>query len=376
MKVRIDQAPVFCLFGFALVVGYLKAPTPPPARFAAPQTVARPTTSAGLQRELLFAAAPSAHASSLTELSDGRIAAAWYAGAYEGAEGVRIWFSTKDGMGWTNPRVIADGVTTIAATRIGARTLGNPIIHFQSRRLHLWYVSVAFGGWSVSSINHSVSDDLGETWSAPRKLVTSPFFNISTLVRARPVALEGDEIGLPVYHELAAKRAEWLRLDSEGRVLGKVRIPSERAALQPAVAPIDATRAIALMRASAGRLIVANTDDGGASWNPAASLDIENHDTSVAVLRLASGRLLLAANPGRGRAILQLFVSPDHGHTWHSAKIIEQDTTGALEYSYPSLLQTRDGQIHLSYTFRRQTIAHTTFDEAMLDEALLDEAPQ
>jgi predicted neuraminidase len=321
--------------------------------------------------EKLPVVAPFAHAASLAELPDGRLAAAWYAGSREAAGDVAIWFSTRDGAGWSAPRTAATRATTTAATGAYVGILGNPVLYAEGARLHLWYVSVGFGGWAMSSINHSVSDDGGDKWSPAEKLLTTPFLNVSTLLRTPPVALADGGIGLPVYHEFIANRGEWLRLSAQGRVLEKARMPSQRPALQPAVAALDAGRALALLRDSGtgdGRVMAAISTDGGLNWQASPSTPIANHNSSVALLRLASGRLLLAANPqsGGARSVLTLFLSPDEGKTWTQARVIENDPEGKAAYAYPSLLQTRDGRIHLVYSWRYQTIAHAVFSEAWL----------
>jgi predicted neuraminidase len=358
-------------FAVALCFALLRAPQPQPPAFVAPPQPALSSLPAEFSLEKLPAMAPAAHASSLTELADGRLALAWYAGTREGAPDVEIWFSTRDAAGWSSPRVVATRVDTAAETGASVRKLGNPVLYAQDKRLHLWYVSVAVGGWSGSSINHKTSDDGGQSWSLAERLVTSPLFNLATLVRTPPVALVNGELGLPVYHELFAPHAEWLRLAASGRILGKARLPSSSSALQPAVAVIDEHRALALLRSAArqdGTIMADATADGGATWQSSASLPIANHNTSVALLRLRSGRMLLAANPRRGRNLLQLFLSDDDGNSWRPARVIENDADEGSEYSYPALLQTADGRIHLSYTFRRQTIAHAVFSEAAVTE--------
>jgi predicted neuraminidase len=358
-------------FAIALASALWRAPTPESAAFTRPS----PATPSVLPREFavekLPVVAAMAHASSLTALPDGRLAAAWFAGSREGASDVEIWFSVRDAKGWNAPRVVATPADTAAATAAVVRALGNPVLYAQGKRLHLWYVSVAFGGWAVSSINHRASDDGGESWSPPEKLVTSPFFNISTLVRAPPIALADGGLGLPVYQEFVAKRAEWLRISAQGRIVGKTRMPSPRPGLQPAVAAIDEHNGLALLRDGGrqpGRIMADVSADGGATWRESASPGIGNPDSSVALLRLASGRLLLAANPLNGRYLLQLFLSDDNGKTWRASRVVESDPNGEAEYSYPALLQTSDGRIHLAYTFQSQAIAHAVFSEAWLTE--------
>lgn len=322
------------------------------------------------EHERLPSIAPLSHAASLTELADGRLALAWYAGKHEAAADVKIWFSVRDPSGWSTPRVVATREDTTAAVGAKVKALGNPVLSRIGRRLHLWYVAVSVGGWSGSWISYKFSDDGGINWSTAERLATSPFFNLGTLVRNSPVALIDGGLGLPIYQELFSQRAEWLRVAHDGRILGKSRLPSSTSAIQPAAVAIDGRDGLALLRTADKHYfatMVSVTHDAGATWEQSTTLPIENHNTSLALLRLRSGQLLLAANPQRGRYVLQLFKSGDNGRNWQPGRIIERDSNEHAEYSYPSLLQSADGRIHLTYTFQFNSIAHVSFTEAAID---------
>lgn len=356
-------------FVLALAAALWRAPQPAAPAFAVPAPAAAPALAVEFAAEALPIAGASAHAATLAELPDGRLAAAWFAGSREGAADVAIWFSVREADGWSPPRAIATRTGTAADTLSHVRKLGNPVLFRQGNRLHLWYVSAALGGWAGSSINHTVSDDGGQTWSPATRLVTSPFLNISTLVRTPPLPLADGGLGLPSYHEFIGKHGEWLRLGPDGRILGKVRFAQDRAALQPAAAVAGPREALALLRDAGpgdGHVLAAATTDGGASWQAQPPLPIHNPNASLALLRLASGRMLLATNPVNGRHVLQLFLSTDGGKTWEGSKTIENSADTGAEFSYPVLLQGRDGRIHLAYTWQRQGIRHAAFSEAWL----------
>lgn len=343
----------------------------PSALPAAPAASVAPVTA-----RLLPNPQPSAHAPTLAELPaeyGGRITAAWFAGSAEGARDVAIHFATFDGHDWSAPRAIMTREQAQRDTGRLVRKLGNPVLAANGRgRLHLWFVSVGYGGWAGSSINHAESADGGATWTPAEKLITSPFWNLSTLVRTPPLALDtghGELWGLPAYHEFAAKRAEWLRLDAGGRVRDKARLPGTQQALQPAVAALDARRALALMRDAgpANRIRASTSADNGERWETARSTDLPNPNASVALLRLHDGRLLLAWNPQTAnRNKLALSVSRDQGATWSPPRLVE-DAAGGDEFSYPALLQGRDGTIHLAYTWQRKAIKHLAFAPAWLE---------
>ncbi|MCL2162291.1 MAG: exo-alpha-sialidase [Betaproteobacteria bacterium] len=357
----------------ALALPMLKPLPESAARSVTPSTAATPTTIAQSNMERLFLPNPaaSAHSVSLADLGGSHIAAAWFAGSREGAPDVDIVFATFDGKAWsqTRPIMTRARVQNDTGRRVGK--LGNPVLWRDTAgRLHLWFVSVGYGGWACSAINHSLSDDDGITWSPARRLITSPFFNISTLVRSAPILLADGGVALPVYHELAAKRPEWLRLDARGQIVDKQRIPASVGLLQPSAVAFDAHDIIVLMRDASRkhRVHATRSTDGGARWTHAVATDLPNPDASVALLHLADGRLLLASNPDEhGRGQLALQVSSDRGQSWSPPQFVER---GADEknkgYSYPALFQDENSIVHLAYTWRREAIVHLRFAPAEL----------
>jgi predicted neuraminidase len=229
---------------------------------------------------------------------------------------------------------------------------------------------MGLAGAATSTLNHSFSTDAGQTWMKPSRLQTSPFANISTLTHAAPVPLADGGLGLPLHHPFISQHGEWLRLSPTGQILDKVRLPLDTRTQQPAVVALDAQRALALLRDAGpapGKIQVAHTHNGGLSWQAGEPLALPNPNSAIALIRLRSGRLLLAGNPEIGREALLLWVSTDAGQTWQASRTVEAAADGGAEFSDPALLQGSDGRIHLLYTWRRQHIKHATFTEAWLD---------
>lgn len=354
----------------ALALPSLRQPAPPRVRLSVIQP-ALANAPAGMERRFLPNPAPSAHSVTLCDLGKGNIAAAWFAGSREGAADVNIVFATFDGKVWSPARPIVTREQLQHDVQRLVRKLGNPVLWRDAKGvLHLWFVSVGYGGWAGSAINHMQSDDDGATWSTARRLITSPFLNISTLVHGAPLALEDGGVALPVYHEFIAKRPEWLRLDARQRVIDKVRLPASTHELQPAAAAFDDHDILALLR-DAGpthRIHASHSADGGAHWTDATTTVLPNPNAGIALLRLADGRLLLASNPEEtDRNLLALQVSSDRGKTWSAPRFIERGSSDE-EYSYPALLQDETGMIHLAYTWQRKKICHIRFAPATLDE--------
>lgn len=351
------------------------------------------------------------HAASVVELRDGSLRAVWFSGSREGSGDVTIQTAVLDkgSQQWGPETTLFDRSQLQRGLWRYVKKIGNPVIaRATDGSLHLWMVNVSLGGWAGSAITWSRSDDEGATWSAPKRLVTSPFLNISTLVKAAPVAMTQGQTSLPVYHEFITKFAELLHIDSSGRVIDKVRIPGSHTSLQPVVLVRSALEAQAFMRATqGGRVMSSTTQDGGLTWAVAAPLALPNPNSALAGAVLRDGSRWLALNPtsaGREKLALTTLDEPaakaitveptpqnsslsnplglkdyaaalgselkSNGATEaqvraYVASATRQlcgDTSCAQEFSYPFLLQSRDGSLHLVYTWHRSRIKHMRFD--------------
>ena len=348
-------------FGAAL----WRAPNPPQPAFATPPPAVPSSLPALFTAEMLWRETGSAAAPNLTELPDGRIAAAWLAGP---EDAMTVRFSVRERGGWRSPVLIATPESTAGGTFAQISKLGSPVLHAEGSWLHLWYASSTLG----SSINHSVSTDGGKSWTKPARLQTSPFANFGDSVRTAPLPLADGGLGLPISHDFIGQYGEWLRLSPTGQIVGKLRLPSAGSTLQPAVAALDEQRAIAMLRDAGpapGSLRVATTADGGRSWQEGGALAVANPNSSITLLRLKSGRLLLAGKPANGRQALLLWLSADQGKTWQEVRTVETAPDSAADYANPALLLGRDGRIHLVYEWRKQGIKYVVFSEAWLDGA-------
>lgn len=336
-----------------------EAPTLPTTPLLPPESRLLPNPSA------------SAHSVSLAPVGQEHVAAAWFAGSREGARDVAILFATFNGRNWSDPRTAVGRKTAQASSGRVLRKLGNPVLWQDPQGvLHLWYVSVSYGGWAGSSINHTQSADGGDSWSPPQRLITSPFWNLSTLVRSTPLPLADGGLILPVYHEFITKRAEWLRLDAQGRVMDKLRLPGSQKLLQPAAVALDDLHTLVLLRDGGPRhrIHLSRSADGGQHWQASLPTELPNPNAGIALLRLADGRLLLAYNPqSADRDRLALALSTDDGKSWSLPRLIEHGEEGE-EFSYPALTQDEQGMIHLAYTWKRERIKHLRFPLEWLKE--------
>lgn len=317
---------------------------------------------------------PAVHGANLIETLDGGLLATWFGGSREGGRDVVLWAATlpPGSSNWSTPhRIIGPSETRTALGRY-IKTVGNSVLaRGEQNTLWLFYVSVSVGGWAMSSLNAVLSHDEGKTWDAPRRLITSPFLNVSTLNKTAAIHFSDGSIGLPVYHELIGKFSQLLLLDQTGRVLDKIRMTSGRLSIQPMVIALDSQQAISLMRDSGpkpGRVRVSRSKDAGQHWSTEARLHLANADSAVTGLRRPDGSLLLVYNDTEsGRSSLALAVSRDQGQNWNTVKHLEQSPDSTSEFSYPYLIRTGNGTMHLLYTWNRTRIRHISFNDNWVD---------
>ena len=366
------------------------------------------------------------HAPSIVELRDGSLRAVWFSGSREGAGDVTIQTAVLNNgsQQWGPESSLVDRAQLQRDLWRYVKKIGNPVIaRAPDGSLHLWMVNVSLGGWAGSAITWSRSEDDGSTWSAPKRLVTSPFLNISTLVKAAPVGMTHGQFSLPVYHEFITKFAEVLRIDLNGDVLDKVRIPGSHTSLQPVVLASSAQIAQAFMRATqGGQVMSSTTQNAGQTWAVAAPLALPNPNSALAGAVLQDSSRWLALNPttvGREKlalvklgdpAIKEIAVEPPNQNGNMTSPLGIQDYAAVLgaelkskglteaniaaylasaqrqlctgascaqEFSYPFLLQSRDGTLHLVYTWHRTRIKHIRFDLSAMssNQAVVHDRP-
>jgi predicted neuraminidase len=422
---------LLALLAVAFGAAFLKAGSFPSVAVFAP-TPAANIAAATAHAESRFASSKlhtQVHAASAIELKDGSVRAFWFSGSREGAADVTIHsavFDTQLGR-WGAETVVASRESTQQGLHRYVSKVGNPVpARTADGRLWLYYVTVSLGGWAGSSITAISSDDEGLSWSAPRRLITSPFANISTLVKGAPFMYADGTLGLPVYHESFSKFAELLRLDRHGTVIDKQRLAAGgQGSLQPVVLVQDAQRATVLTRYSGSetphRARTMNTQDGGLHWSAPVASALPNPDAALSAVVLADGRWLAALNNQEaGRDGLSLMLSADHGASWRVVQVLEDQrgqsaaecerridsalqqsdavvanaapavyaeyhasasvkvqAAGAcnFEFSYPYLIQTRAGDFHLLYTWNRVFIKHLHFDPAWVEQRLREAVP-
>ena len=315
---------------------------------------------------------PSVHAGSVTQLDNGDVLAVWFAGSREGAADVAIYSRRyrADINKWTPPIVITDRERTARELGRYIRKLGNPVIYTDAQGgVWLYYVTVSVGGWAGSSITVKYSDNGGRRWSPARRLITSPFMNLSTLVKASPIRMEDGQLVLPVYHEMITKFGELLHFDQEGQLLYKTRMTQDPEALQPWLVATSSTSGQAFYRRAGNappRVLINETSNGGGNWSSLRATEEANPGAAVSVIRTHTGKLLMAYNPTKDNRNQLALASSTDGKRWQHLRMLESGE-GDNEFSYPYLARGNAGDYHLIYTWNRRLMRYMRFNDAWLE---------
>jgi predicted neuraminidase len=304
--------------------------------------------NAAIVKQFIFEDAPfaSAHASNIVELKNGDLLATWFAGSAEGKPDVAIWTARNHQGRWSQPVVLV---------REPAIACYNPVV-FYSRDGRLW-LYYKFGPspreWTAG---RRWSDDDGQTWSAAEHLAAGLYGPI----RTKPLVLGDGTIVSGTSVESYRSWACWIERSTDNgrtwRRIGPITVPGKDGIIQPSIVELGPNhlRLYAGSKKQIGRICVADSFDAGLIWGDARPLDIPNPNSGIDVVKLRDGRFVLVYNDStEQRTPLNLAVSHDGEHFQNFATL--ESAPG--EFSYPSLVQSRSGDLLLTYTWQRRRIA-------------------
>ena len=213
-------------------------------------------------------------------------------------------------------------------------------------------------GWNHCRLLR-MSTDHGVTWSEDLPMFEETLWCVP---RNPPITLADGVLVLPVEGLQEKVEGSYFltlaREESEWRCAGFTSGGS-----QPAVVQRRDGSLLALLRHSRN-ITQIESRDAGQTWTTAVPTVLSNPDSGITMTKLANGHLLVVYNdsPTR-RTPLVVVRSIDEGKTWEEPRHLESNPG---EYSYPCIIQTADGKIHVSYTYRRYSIKHVEFNEDWL----------
>jgi predicted neuraminidase len=345
------------LFLFALISG-----------FFASDCATASGQDAILKSEFIYESAlfPACHASTIVETKSGLVAA-WFGGTGERHPDVCIYVSRNVDGHWTPPVEVANGVG-FESNRLPT---WNPVL-FQPKNgpLLLFYkVGPSTATWWGML---TTSTDDGKTWSPPQRLPNG----ILGPIKNKPVQLANGDIlcgsstegknGWFVHFERTSDLGKtWQATPpvNDGKKIG---------AIQPSILFQTDGKLEAIGRTRNGKIFKIWSGDGGVTWGRMLLTDLPNPDSGTDAVNLKDGRQLLVYNhntkdktANKGRSPLNVAISDD-GLNWQAALVLEDDPSAPNGFAYPAVIETSDGLVHITYTWKRKRIKHIVIDPAKL----------
>lgn len=315
------------------------------------------------------------HASTIIETKEGLICA-FFAGTKEKHQNVGIRVAHYKNGVWSWPVEVANGfvsdsVKYPAWNPVLFRPKGGPIYLF-------YKVGPNVDEWWGAYVT---SSDEGKSWSKPAVLgkhalvgdLLGPVKNKAvqladgTIISPTSFERRGTPNGRDwrIYFEISKDNGKtW-------RVIPPINDGVEYDAIQPSILIHKNGDLQILARTLQDVLVTSWSKDKGESWSPLEPSGLPNPNSGTDAVTLKDGRHLLVYNHStkqgpepKDRNILNLAISED-GKKWKVVTTLENEPTWA-GYSYPAIIQTSDGLVHITYTYGRKTIKHVTVNPGKL----------
>jgi predicted neuraminidase len=362
------------------------------------------TDDLGLTTAFLPAPAVQNHAANLAVLPGGDLGCVWFGGTQEGVPDISVWFSRLTGDTWSDPaRLSADDT----------RSEQNPVLATApGGELWLLYTAQRAGNQDTAEVRRRTSTDGGVTWSPPRTLFPATTTG-GVFVRQPPVVLPSGRWLLPVFHCVATPGRAWVgdhdtsavMISDDGGATWRERpVPDSTGCVHMNVHTVKDGTLLALFRSRwADHIYRSVSTDDGWTWSTPTPTTLPNNNSSIQYVPLRDGALALVYNHsskenatgrrsslydeisddglaeqqqstatgnafwGAPRAPMSLALSRDAGRTWTRRDLevgdghcLTNNSRDKLnrELSYPSIVQTPDGMLHIAYTYFRQAIKY------------------
>jgi predicted neuraminidase len=311
---------------------------------------------------------PECHASTIVQVDDGLLAA-WFGGTHEKNDDVGIWTSRNFNGVWSYPTEVVNGVQNDSVRY----PCWNPVL-FQpdSGPLMLFYkVGPSPSEWWGMVMS---SSDQGQTWSEPQKLGKSQHGDLLGPIKNQPIQLEDGTIISPtsieyeddqnndfwrVYFEISKDKGKtWKATDF-------INDGVEFDAIQPSIL-IHPNNALQILCRTRQNVISQSWSyDNGKTWSPMTATSLPNPSAGTDAVTLKDGRHLLVYNHTtnrgefpKGRNMLNVAISQD-GKRWTPVITLERQQG---EYSYPTVMQSSDGLVHITYTYQRASVKYVVLN--------------
>lgn len=321
---------------------------------------------------------PDSHSANLLELDNGDVLCIWFSGSGEGNPDTNVLLSRLPAGAnkWEEPiEVAADP----------ERSEQNPLV-FQAPDGKLWllHTSNEPHNQKTARIVCRISEDRGYTWSEPTIFHDGP----GLFLRHPILAMSNGDWLLPCYY--CQERGHYsvvLISSDQGATWTEHLVEGGTHRVQMSVVERTDGSLFAVFRSrQADRIYYSISRDFGRTWTIPARTTLPNNDSSVQLTQLANGHLAVIFNDStmerdqyrwvtrKGqlrrkplRTPLTVAISEDGGVTWPHVRNVQvsdlEYKDSLVGYSYPSIMQTKDGAIHIAYSYLRKAIKHVRFTE-------------
>lgn len=351
-----------------------------------------------VEERLIPTPCPSNHASNLLALEGGGLLCTWFGGTMEGTPDISIYLSRFDP---------ARGEWSAAEKMSGdsGRSEQNPALfrHPSGELWLLWTAQIGTDqGTAIVRIRRSA--DEGASWSPVEVL----FDEAGTFIRHAPVVNPAGAILMPIWHSNIRNAfgddPSLVKVSRDGGgSWDELAVPGSEGCVHMDI--LEDCNLAFYRRRPADNVFRSTSSDGGLTWSQPEATPLPNNNSSIQARMLEDGRLAIifndiAASGGPGESSVPPWVedregflalcnitdssavwgvprnplviasSTDQGLTWAREIVLEADAslrsahdeTGAFigDYSYPSILQTADGKLQVSYSYLRDCIKHVT----------------
>lgn len=290
---------------------------------------------------------PMYHCPALMEHSSGKLFITWYQGSMERAKDVKIMLSYKENPNgtWSSPVLVEDTI---------GKSNANPILCEYDGEIIMIYGILQGKKWDSANLFFKKSKDLGKTWSESKEILHE--IKGSWMVRNKSINLKDGTLMVPVYEEQEWISAAMTYLPFKDDWSLGATIQATNRLIQPTIVELDNGTLLSYMRSDHQSKCIwkAMSINGGKSWSRANEINMPNNNSSLDLLKLNDGRLLMAYNHSDSmRTPLSIAISSNYGESWPLIQNIESEHG---EFSYPSVIQVKDSSIYLAYSYQREKI--------------------
>ena len=362
---------------------------------------------------------PQNHASNLLELSTGDMLCTWFSGTQEGVSDISIYLSRLNRKSdlWTKPVKLSED---------SGRSEQNPVL-FEDENEKLWllYTAQKSGNQDTAIVRYRTSLDHGYTWSKIEALFDEP----GTFIRQPIIVLKNGDWLLPIFRCATKPGEKWIGdhdtsavkiSKDKGITWSEYTIPDSVGCVHMCVNAVADGSLVALYRSRWADHIYRSTSADGSTWTVPEKIVLTNNNSSIQSIVLQDGAIALVFNNissaestdrraslydeiedeavfdkernflqdvpmdklgrkavwGTPRAPMTIALSEDNGKTWPYIRNIQLGDGKCMsnnsrekknrEFSYPSIKQTKNGKLHVTFTYFRQTIKYVQLDESWI----------